>query len=97
LPEYVIVRIPEWSSSDAFQLLHTLGVDRVRLERTDPESDSPYFEVFIVSLNTLATRVLLFRWKNVDNIVKNLFNEYELDARIQDKKKRSPSLAWIYS
>ena len=63
LSEYAILCMPEWSFSDTLKLLHALDVDWVRLDRRDLESDSPSYDVFMVSVDIPTTLALLLEWE----------------------------------
>ena len=69
LPEYAIVCIPEWSSSESFKLLHALDAEWIKLAKEEIESQSIYFDMFIVSIDIPATRALLLEWGKVEEFV----------------------------
>jgi len=68
-PEYAIVCIPEWSSSDSFKLLRALDAKWIKVEKEEIESQSIYFDVFIVSIDIPATRALLLEWGSVEEFI----------------------------
>jgi len=73
LPEYAIVCIPEWSSSDSFKLLYALDAEWIKVANEEIESKSIDFDVFIVSIDIPATRALLFEWGSVEEFVNAVF------------------------
>ena len=93
LPEFAIVCIPEWSSSDAFRLLHALNADWVLLDRTDLESDAPYFDVFMVSVDIPATRALFLEWESVESFAEIFLTSTSLELAIRSHKKQEKSIA----
>jgi len=63
LPEHSIVCIPECSSSESLKLLHSLDAEWIKVAKEEIDSQSIYFDVFIVGIDVPATRALLLEWK----------------------------------
>jgi len=68
LPEYAILCIPEWISSDSFKLLLALDAEWIKVAKKEIESESIYFDVFIVSIGIPATRELILEWGVLRNL-----------------------------
>jgi hypothetical protein len=73
LPEYAIVCIPEWSSSDSFKFLNALDAEWIEVAKEEIESQSMYFDVFIVIIDVFATRALLLELGSVEECVNAVF------------------------
>jgi hypothetical protein len=73
LPEYSIVCIPEWSSSDSFKLLHAFYAEWIMVAKEEIESQSIYFDVFTVSIDIPDTRALLLEWRSLKEFDNSVF------------------------